>query len=790
VSDGLAPEIAAGFGEVSRYLQDEIPPEAAAPVLAGLLSQSPETWMRRIGTWATEQSQKEKIPVADFLLYGLGKIYIVGERELLDRDSVANFLDAATTLAVRGCPVEDRERLRFGLTAMRESNAVDVPRPTHAASASEEADAAELQAKKRLSMILERLGRQPASAGEISDKDLRAAAQILTMAASSSKNSEQLNDYLEQVRKVTGGKGGNAFAILGGSVAEWDLPRPVSGTRKLPAQVAAMGKIIDMAENPAVALERLRELLGAAIEKFNLGSLAAAMWMFDVAESGIKSKKLEPTTVERIRTETVDKINQGQLRKYVENASKHTALRIALEFFPSLRLAALFRQLRGETRAERRRSILGLMEIHGEEARARALAELEAELKREDVDTYYLRNAIYILHRIPRESEADVPRQLAALGKSCERGQNIYVIKEAALALGQIKNDASVKILTTCLAEIEVMLLRSDSTVYPLAEMQKLVDRIVSSIGRIGTPAALLTVARHGMKSNALLGDTRGRLGVLAQHDLSFDEQTVDVLLKAIREELPGKFLGRLTMKKNDSTVLLIEALSGTRSEAVDEMLVDLAGRFAALEIGQAASAALGKRAPQRPTGKSGPAATLAGELEFFGLPAVMQSLASMAATGILTLSTKQGQVTARIVFFEGMFLEAQMGHLRGIDALYQYLERPVPGTFAFVPHPIDKAKSPNKPRDMLGLLFEGVRRQDELQELIALIPDDMVLTKTDVKPTPADGEKDPTFIREVWIRASSGSTLGHWESEVAADSFRIRTLVAHWIETGALTGK
>ncbi len=41
-------------------------------------------------------------------------------------------------------------------------------------------------------------------------------------------------------------------------------------------------------------------------------------------------------------------------------------------------------------------------------------------------------------------------------------------------------------------------------------------------------------------------------------------------LLKALREESPGKLLGRLLPKKQESTVRLIEALSGTPSDETE----------------------------------------------------------------------------------------------------------------------------------------------------------------------------------------------------------------------------
>ena len=92
---------------------------------------------------------------------------------------------------------------------------------------------------------------------------------------------------------------------------------------------------------------------------------------------------------------------------------------------PTLGLENLFRLLRGESRAEKRRSLLGHIEAHHQAGREYALTELESELARSDVDTYYLRNAIYLLHRIPSENGEDVARETAALERASARGQNI-----------------------------------------------------------------------------------------------------------------------------------------------------------------------------------------------------------------------------------------------------------------------------------------------------------------------------------------------------------------------------
>src|SRR5947209_5400703 len=475
----------AALSELQRYLEDEIPPNTAANSVAVLMAQPPELMMQRVGVWSAEQSRARSLPPSDLLLKALHKVYITGEMKLLDRDAVADYLDRVTTIALRICPVDERDTLRTSLNTMRMSGDLTLaPRdrvtpivqrlPTYAGNVplvDEEA-----QMAKRFSLILDRLTRQMATSGgqTMAQAEPQALAQLVTMAANRAQNGQQFNDYLNQIRPLTGGNEGNVFVILGGGMQSWDLPNAGAGAGagayKPPAQVGAMEKVIDLAEDNTMALKRLRELVVAAVQKFNEGSLAAAVWMLDVAEDTITERKLDIAPVDQIRAEAAETINQAQLRKYAENKIKHAALKIALEFFPTLHLYKLFEQLRGEPRAERRRALLGFLEAYGIYAREAAIAQLELELERPDVDTYYLRNLIYLLHRIQRDSTDTVDRELDALATVSAVGQNIYVVKEAATALGQIRSEASVKLLTTRLAEYEALLLRND-TQYPPMEV-------------------------------------------------------------------------------------------------------------------------------------------------------------------------------------------------------------------------------------------------------------------------------------------------------------------------------
>jgi hypothetical protein len=789
----MSETVAAALSMFQRYLDEEIPPSAASYALATLMAQPPDVLMQQVATWTADQNRLHASAARDLLLLSLKKIYITGELQLLDRDAVANYLDRVSGVALRLCPVADVDSLRADITLMRQSRATSATLQLTVAPARmpplavTPVSESEALAAKQYSLVFDRLTREQASGNKGAEADPQAIAQLLAMAATRSQTAEQLNQYLDQLRPLAGGSDKNVFVILGGALPSWDVANFAPGSARPPSQVDAMEKIIDLAESPEVATKRFRELVTAAVEKFNQGALGAALWMLDVAEDSITEKKLELTAVDQIRAEAVEMMSAVQLRKFAENRSKHAAVKIALEFFPSLHIPTLLRQLRTEERAEQRRSLLGFIEAYGAAGRDAALDELERELQRDDIATYYLRNLIYLLHRITRESPETVDREFESLAKASAPGNIIYVIKEAATALGLIKTDASVKLLTTRLAEFEAALLRNDTSVDPVGEMQKLLDRIISALARIGTSPALLTIARHGMKANPLLGDTRARLAALAQHDLSFDEGTVSVLLKSLREEIPGKLLGRLLPKKQDSTVRLIEALSGTLSDETEAVFRDIAHRFPDHDVGRAAAQVLAKWSPAKQPARAEAAATLTGALEFFGLPSVVQSLGEMRATGMLTLMNKQKRAAAKLVFVEGKFLNAQMGQIRGDEALYQALERPLTGTFAFVPYPPEKLASDIVPREIMGLLLEGMRRNDELQRFIALVPDGATLMKTNVRPTPHDDEADPALVREVWIKASSGANIADCERQLATDSYRVRRLVAHWLEQGAL---
>ena len=88
---------------------------------------------------------------------------------------------------------------------------------------------------------------------------------------------------------------------------------------------------------------------------------------------------------------------------------------------------------------------------------------------------------------------------------------------------------------------------------------------------------------------------------------------------------------------------------------------------------------------------------------------------------------------------------------------------------------------------EIQSCLLEALRRYDELQQARAIVPDEMRLRASGRKPTAIEGESDRALLREVWNRASAGTAPAVCEQELAVDSYRVRRLYAHWLETGAL---
>jgi hypothetical protein len=181
-------------------------------------------------------------------------------------------------------------------------------------------------------------------------------------------------------------------------------------------------------------------------------------------------------------------------------------------------------------------------------------------------------------------------------------------------------------------------------------------------------------------------------------------------------------------------------------------------------------------------------ASTFSGDLSFFGLPMLLQTLAQGAMTGLLTLIDGSGEAVSKLWLVEGRLHQASFGRLSGESAINELLIRPFPGTFAFVHRgdaPKEGALVPS--RDLTGLVFEGVRRHDEWKRAAALVRDEARLAPTGNPRTSITTDQPADLVDAVWAMAASGTSCRDCETAFPVDSYCVRTLLASWVETDAL---
>jgi hypothetical protein len=157
-----------------------------------------------------------------------------------------------------------------------------------------------------------------------------------------------------------------------------------------------------------------------------------------------------------------------------------------------------------------------------------------------------------------------------------------------------------------------------------------------------------------------------------------------------------------------------------------------------------------------------------------------------------LTLYGAAKETLGSVSLAKGKLLDARVGPLRGADALFQLLEKPIAATFGFVTTPVEAlhAGASGQGEDVLGLVLEGMRRYDELQRAAALVPDGASFQPTDTAPTPLTQERDGRVVALVWSKAGAGEHPAACEAAAQTDAYRVRRLLAHWVEEGALKAR
>lgn len=792
-------EIRTAVSEFHQYLSDRIAPLMFTDSAELLLRYPASALALEIERWKVQQlTRAPNVPAADFLFHAVKKVAVMGELDLVPKSTLGAYLTDLSQEVLQYCPEADRDMLRRNLLRVGESTADSAaplstlhrqgPPPaaqTLASSGNATISPDAALALRRLSLFLEHL--QPQKEG---GRRKEIASQFVTTAAVGSASEQELEQSLAPLRELgIDTRSGNLLKAVADHLPGWGSLPTAEGEKKpriASAQLEAMRQIVLLGQDEGERGKRFQELVYAAIEQFNQGHLGRASTMSELALKLIQDGKVPPAYATRVRASGHEKLSFDRLKTLAERQDARPELRRVMELFKALQPEGLLEALDGESARDRRHGILTLLEVHGAPARAKALDLLRASVQPgAEVDPFFQMNLIYLLRIVPRPEEADVGYEVNLVMQALGKNSPVPLVKQAIAFLAQSEHPDAERALIAYLKVFEDMLLKPETRLYEPQDIDALLDRTCAALARYGTPKAWHALVDHGLNAETRLGSTVTRLMAAGHQDLSKDKELLQRLLDALKAELPRSVLGMKIKKNEEKTLALVQALAGTPDREVKELFNDIVKRFPGEKFAEAATKALAgfhSRSDATPAG-------LSGDLELFGLPTVLQMLAQTSPTGVLSLLTADETVQATLAFEEGRLRSAKSGKLEGPDAIYQLFVKPFPGTFAFAARAdLESSHGPlGPPQDVVNLILEGVRRHDEWRRAAALVPDEAELKPTDKPATPLEDEEKEVHDA-LWQRVTSGATPAECEAGANVDSFRVRRLLAHWVEEEALT--
>ncbi len=801
---------------VQQYLSDSIAPLLAAESVALLLEQPAQLVAAEIAQWASTQYQQKATDAgySDFLFHAVKKLFDMGGLRLVPEERLHEYLQGLKPHIMEHCPVEDRKALaeelahlghgEAGLTqAVAYVHRMRGPGEALRPSTGREGGPSDLEKmRRRLSILWKRLGKEPSEAvGPIrpsSAKQEGLVSQVVTTATTAATSDDDFQKLQARLKSLGIDSGTDQiFRLLSRSLPGWSIPTVPGTEAGKPSGLRnptldAMRQILMLSGDGSESVKRFHDLVQAAIEQFNTGSLARAATIFDLASELATDAHLDAAAVAAVRRTAHESLDSERMRLMAKEGEKHYLLKKVLSFFDAYKVEGLLDRLKREPKRDQRRLLLSLLEVYGGAARDAAFQRLNMLLTSADIahDWYFARNLVCLLNRIPMPEDALPEEEIDVMNELLKLSLPAAMNREVMTDLGQIKHPRAEKLLIEMAGDLERTLLDPHAATKDSAQVVALLDRTIHALARYGTPKAYRAVVDHGLRRKDQLGDTLARLSYLNGQDLSADEESVARLVATLKSRTPLKVFG-VVLQKNDQVVLhLIKALASTPAPSVQQVFESISERFPEKEFGRAAVKALEEFAAG---GKRTEAITerLIGDLELFSLPDLLQQLAVSKLSGTLTIKAVGGGSLGTMSLVDGKLQACSSGRLEGEEAAYQILEKPTAGSFVFQgrrDRPPQEESGTAPLRDLRSILFEGLRRYDELERARAIVPDLSLIKPTGTAPGALAAGDDPEFFARVWKSIGTGTTPEQCEAECTADSYRVRCLLGRWVEEEVLT--
>jgi CRP-like cAMP-binding protein len=177
----------------------------------------------------------------------------------------------------------------------------------------------------------------------------------------------------------------------------------------------------------------------------------------------------------------------------------------------------------------------------------------------------------------------------------------------------------------------------------------------------------------------------------------------------------------------------------------------------------------------------------LQGNLRFFDLATVIQTLIGAHQTGSLTVSQEGGKTKiADMFFFKGNIARAKFKQLTGDDAVFQLFQSPLEGEFSFTGRNVaEEEVQTDVTLPGISLLMESVRLQDELPILMERIPDPARVFHQKAAQLQWEDPETLELAVAVWARFKKGASVADLHRDVPRCSYFIYQTVTTMLESG-----
>src|SRR5436309_4448058 len=179
----------------------------------------------------------------------------------------------------------------------------------------------------------------------------------------------------------------------------------------------------------------------------------------------------------------------------------------------------------------------------------------------------------------------------------------------------------------------------------------------------------------------------------------------------------------------------------------------------------------------------------LQGNLRYFDLATVIQTLIGSHQTGTLAVTQEGGKSKSRIAeitSFKGNIAKAKVRHLTGDDAVFQLFQSPLEGDFSFTGRQVQEEEvQADITMPAISLLMESVRLQDELPLLKERIPDPDRVFKQKLTQLEWQDPDRAELAAAVWSRLKKGASMSDLQRDVPRNSYALYQTVVTLLDTG-----